>query len=97
MRVAARLRHISPAAARASSRSHSAARPATGYFVYYKFNNKRWPPRTSLATQQIVREFGWEVLMHPHYSSDLTPSDFHLFQCLQNSLGKVRLTSREDC
>ncbi|KAJ0178716.1 hypothetical protein K1T71_005491 [Dendrolimus kikuchii] len=48
-------------------------------------------------TQQKLREFGWEVLMHPPYSPDLAPSDFHLFRSLQNSLGSVRLTSREDC
>ena len=54
-------------------------------------------PHTSLATQQKLREFCWEVLMHPPYSPDLAPSDFHLFRSLQNSLGSVRLTSREDC
>ncbi|KAJ0176729.1 hypothetical protein K1T71_007908 [Dendrolimus kikuchii] len=35
--------------------------------------------------------------MHPPYSPDIAPSDFHLFRSLQNSLGSVRLTSREDC
>ncbi|KAJ0173841.1 hypothetical protein K1T71_010990 [Dendrolimus kikuchii] len=35
--------------------------------------------------------------MHPPYSPDLAPSDFHLFRSLQNSLGSVRLTSQEDC
>ncbi|KAJ0174850.1 hypothetical protein K1T71_009958 [Dendrolimus kikuchii] len=54
-------------------------------------------PHISLATQQKLREFGWKVLMHPPYSPDLAPSDFHLFRSLQNSLGSVRLTSREDC
>ncbi|CAH0400875.1 unnamed protein product [Chilo suppressalis] len=50
----------------------------------------------SLATQQKLRELDWEVLMHPPYSPDLAPFDFHLFWSLQNSLGSVRLTSRED-
>ncbi|GBP14041.1 Histone-lysine N-methyltransferase SETMAR [Eumeta japonica] len=49
------------------------------------------------STRQILSEFGWEVLMHPPYRPDLTPSDFHLFQSLPNSLGSVRLTSGEDC
>ncbi|KAJ0173665.1 hypothetical protein K1T71_010814 [Dendrolimus kikuchii] len=63
--------------------------------VVFHHDNAR--PHTSLATQQKLREFGWEVLMHPPYSPDLAPSDFHLFSSLQNSLGSVRLTSREDC
>ncbi|KAJ0183740.1 hypothetical protein K1T71_000163 [Dendrolimus kikuchii] len=63
--------------------------------VVFHHDNAR--PHTSLATQQKLREFGWEVLMHPPYSPDLAPSDFHLFRSLQNSLGTIRLTSREDC
>ncbi|KAJ0175787.1 hypothetical protein K1T71_008946 [Dendrolimus kikuchii] len=63
--------------------------------VVFHHDNAR--PHTSLATQQKLRKFGWEVLMHPPYSLDLAPSDFHLFRSLQNSLGSVRLTSREDC
>jgi len=31
-------------------------------------------------------KLGWDVLPHPPYSSDLAPSDFHLFRSLQNSL-----------
>ena len=61
------------------------------------FHHDNARPHTSLATQQKLRKFGWEVLMHPPYISDLAPSDFHLFRSLQNSLGSVRLTSREDC
>jgi len=29
----------------------------------------------------------WDVLPHPAYSSDLTPSDFHLFGPLKDALG----------
>ncbi|RVE42527.1 hypothetical protein evm_012823 [Chilo suppressalis] len=41
-------------------------------------------PHKSLATHQKLREFDWELLMHPPYSPDLAPSDFHLFRSLQN-------------
>ncbi|GBP58092.1 Histone-lysine N-methyltransferase SETMAR [Eumeta japonica] len=41
-------------------------------------------PGTSLGTQQILRELGWEVLTHPPHNRDLAPSDFHLFWSLQN-------------
>ncbi|GBP31033.1 Histone-lysine N-methyltransferase SETMAR [Eumeta japonica] len=47
------------------------------------------PDHTSLATLKILREFGWEVLMHPPYNPDLAPSDFHLLRSLQNSLDSV--------
>ncbi|GFX55564.1 transposase [Trichonephila clavipes] len=38
-----------------------------------------------------------EVLMHPPYSSDLAPSDYHLFLALQSFLIDKKLGSREDC
>ncbi|KAJ0181486.1 hypothetical protein K1T71_003571 [Dendrolimus kikuchii] len=63
--------------------------------VVFHHDNAR--PHISLAIQQKLREFGWKVLIHPPYSPVLAPSDFHLFRSLQNSLGSVRLTSREDC
>ncbi|EFN78228.1 Histone-lysine N-methyltransferase SETMAR, partial [Harpegnathos saltator] len=43
-------------------------------------------PHTSIVTRQKFRELGWEVLMHPPYSPDLAPSDYHLFLSLQNFL-----------
>ncbi|GFX70456.1 transposase [Trichonephila clavipes] len=39
---------------------------------------------------------GWEVLMHPSYSPDLPPRDYHLFIALQNFLSDKKLGSRED-
>jgi len=48
-------------------------------------------------TRQKLRELGWEVLMHPLYSSDIAPSDYHLFRSLQNSLNGVKLASKEAC
>ncbi|GBP08711.1 Histone-lysine N-methyltransferase SETMAR [Eumeta japonica] len=51
-------------------------------------------PHTSITTQQIFREFDSEVLMHPLCSSDLIPSDFHLFRFLQNSSGRFLIGSR---
>ena len=52
--------------------------------VVFHHDNAR--PHTSLVTRQKLSELGWELLMHPPYSSDLAPSDYHLFRSLQNSL-----------
>ncbi|GFT11835.1 histone-lysine N-methyltransferase SETMAR [Trichonephila clavipes] len=54
-------------------------------------------PRTFAVTHQNFWELGWEVLMHPPYSSDLAPSDYHLFLALQSFLSDKKLRSREDC
>ncbi|KAG5308006.1 SETMR methyltransferase, partial [Acromyrmex insinuator] len=63
--------------------------------VVFHHDNAR--PHTSLITQQKLRELGWEVLMHPPYSPDIAPSDYHLFRSLQNSLNGVKLASKETC
>ncbi|GFS99459.1 transposase [Trichonephila clavipes] len=54
-------------------------------------------PHTSEVTRQNFWELGWKVLMHPPYSPDLAPSDYHLFLLLQNFLSDKILESREDC
>jgi hypothetical protein len=33
----------------------------------------------NMPTQALIATFGWEQFDHPHYSPDLTPSDFHVF------------------
>ncbi|KAG5346731.1 SETMR methyltransferase, partial [Acromyrmex charruanus] len=63
--------------------------------VGYKKKLDVWIPHTSLITRQKLRELGWEVLMHPSYSPDIAPSNYHLFRSLQNSLNDVKLTSKE--
>ncbi|KAL6420427.1 hypothetical protein ACFW04_014434 [Cataglyphis niger] len=63
--------------------------------VVFHQDNAR--PHTSTVTRQKLRELGWEVLMHPPYSPDLAPSDYHLFLALQNFFNDKKLVSREDC
>ena len=43
-------------------------------------------PHKSLATRTKLLELGWEVMLHPPYSSDFAPSCYHLFRSLQNFL-----------
>ena len=54
-------------------------------------------PHVSLMTRQKLLQLGWEVLIHPSYSPDVAPSDFHLFCYLQNSLNGKNFNSLEDC
>lgn len=63
--------------------------------VVFHQDNAR--PHTSIVTRQKLRELGWEVLMHPPYSPDLAPSDYHLFLALQNFFSDKKLASREEC
>ncbi|GFX61238.1 transposase [Trichonephila clavipes] len=62
--------------------------------VFHEDNTR---PHTSVLTRQKLWELGWELLMHPPYSSNLEPSDYHLFLALQNFLSDKKLGSREDC
>ena len=49
------------------------------------FHDDNATPRTSLATRKKLLRLSWEVMLHPPYSPDLTPSDYYLFRSLQNS------------
>ncbi|KAM8707581.1 hypothetical protein ACLKA7_014675 [Drosophila subpalustris] len=62
-----------------------------GQIVFHQDNAR---PHTSLVT---LRELGWEVLLHPPYSPDLAPSDYHLFLSMANELGSGNLATRESC
>lgn len=42
-------------------------------------------------------QFGWEILIHPSYSADIAPSDYHLFRSLHSSLNEKKLNSLEEC
>ena len=44
--------------------------------IFYQDNAR---PHTSLVTRKKLLELGWEVILHPPYSPDLAPSDYHLF------------------
>ena len=50
------------------------------------FHHNNATPHTSLATRQKSLRLGWEMMLHPPYSSDLAPSDHYLFRSLQNPL-----------
>ena len=47
-------------------------------------------------TRQKLLQLVWEVRIHLLCSSDIAPSDVHLFQSLQNSLNGKKLNSLEN-
>ncbi|GFR75991.1 histone-lysine N-methyltransferase SETMAR [Elysia marginata] len=53
-------------------------------------------PRSANLTQQWLKRYGWEIFSHPAYSSDLAPSDFHLFGPLKIYLGGMAFETEGD-
>ena len=64
------------------------------HIIFHQGNTR---PHVSLMTRQKLLQLGWEVLIHPPYSPDIAPLDFHLFLSLQNSLNVKNFNSLEDC
>ena len=61
------------------------------------FHQDNARPHGYLMTKQKLLQLVWEVLIHLLCSSDITPSYFHLFWSLQNSLNGKNFNSLEDC
>ena len=64
------------------------------HIIFHQDNTR---PFVYLMTRQKLLQLAWEVLIHPLYSPDIAPSDFHLFRSLQNSLNGKNFNSLEDC
>jgi len=50
-------------------------------------------PHTARLTLETVEQLGLEVLLHPPYSPDLAPSDYHLFGPMKKMLGGQKFAS----
>ena len=59
------------------------------------FHQNKARPHTPLVIGKKLLEVGWEVMLHPPYSLDLAPSDYHLFRSLQNHLNGKTFDSNE--
>jgi hypothetical protein len=53
------------------------------------------PGHTAAATQDLIATFGWEQFDHPPCSTDLAPSDFHVFLHLKTFPGDRRFHDNE--
>ncbi|GFV34344.1 mariner Mos1 transposase [Trichonephila clavipes] len=60
--------------------------------ILFLHDNAR--PDTANCTQELLNSFKWEVFPHPPYSSDVAPSDFHLFPKMKNWLATTTTRSR---
>jgi len=54
------------------------------------------PSHTAKLVKETIEAFDWEILLHAAYSSDLAPSDYHLFASMGHALAQQRFTSYED-
>ncbi|GFV91349.1 histone-lysine N-methyltransferase SETMAR [Trichonephila clavipes] len=61
------------------------------------FHQDKPTPHTSVVTRQRLWELDWKFSMHPPYSPDLAPNDYHFFLVLRNFQSVKKLGSREDC
>lgn len=53
-------------------------------------------PHTARLTRDKLADMAWEVLPHPPYSPDISPTDFHLFRSLEHWIRGQKFTNRED-
>jgi histone-lysine N-methyltransferase SETMAR len=60
------------------------------------FHHDGAKPHTAKVTQQKLREFGWEVMLQPPYSPDISPSDYYLFLSMQHFLSGKKFSQRGD-
>ncbi len=53
-------------------------------------------PHIASLTNQKLKEVGWEILPHPPYSPDISPSDYHLFLSMSNFLRDKRYSNETE-
>jgi histone-lysine N-methyltransferase SETMAR len=51
---------------------------------------------TSLETWEAITKFVWTMLPHPPYTPYLTPSDFHLFVAVKDSIRSTKFDTDVD-
>jgi transposase len=68
--------------------------PTCGVLVMLLCDRAR--PHTAAGIRVLLEHFSWKLFGHPPYSSDLAPSDYHLFTYLTNLLASQRFNNNEE-
>jgi transposase len=63
------------------------------YCAVFLHENAR--PHTAARTRVLLEHYNWELFDHPHYSPDLTPSNYRLFAYLKNWFRSQRFSNNE--
>lgn len=53
-------------------------------------------PHIAKSTREHIEKFRWEMMPHPAYSPDLSPTDFHLFRSLSFHLRGKKFDEQEE-
>ena len=61
--------------------------------IIFHHDNAR--PHAAILVKNYLENSGCEVLPHSPYSPDLAPSEYHLWQSMQNALTGIRFTSEQ--
>jgi histone-lysine N-methyltransferase SETMAR len=62
--------------------------------IYYLHDNARL--HIAKSTREKLLKLGWITVPHPPYSSDLAPTDYHLFRSLSNHLREKKFDDEND-
>jgi len=62
--------------------------------VILQYDNAR--PHVAKSVKTYLEALKWKILPHPLYSSDIAPSDYHLFRSMAHSLADQHLRSYEE-
>jgi hypothetical protein len=53
-------------------------------------------PHVEKLTRFKIQNLNWEILLHPSYSPDLAPSDYHLFRFLKREIDGKEFHKEDD-
>ncbi|GFO42005.1 mariner mos1 transposase [Plakobranchus ocellatus] len=59
------------------------------------FHHDKAPAHTARIVTELLDEYEWPVLEHPHYSPDVAPYDFWLFPKMKEQLRVTDLNQRK--